>query len=230
MRKAAVIRNFYFSDHIGKLLSWEHKILNPNKMYSYIEGKIEEMNPAYVVIDCGGLGYLVNISVNTYSKVKNLKQCRLFTHLAIRNEATTPVGFMLYGFADAAERELFRQLIGVSGVGYNTAILILSSLPPDRLVEAIAGNDVAALQSVKGIGAKSAQRIIIDLKDKLRKGRITTEFVGASYNTSRDEALSGLTVLGFARANAEKALDRVMKEHGSELSIEELIKKALKIL
>jgi Holliday junction DNA helicase RuvA len=199
-------------------------------MYSYIEGKIEEMNPAYVVLDTNGLGYLVNISVNTYSKIKNLKQCRLFTHLAIRNEATTPVGFLLYGFADVNERELFRQLIGVSGVGYNTAILILSSLPPEKLVEAITGNDVAALQSVKGIGAKSAQRIIIDLKDKFQKGRISTEFVGKAYNTNRDEALSGLTVLGFAKGNAEKALDRVMKEHGSELSVEELIKKALAIL
>ena len=199
-------------------------------MYAYIEGRIEEINPAYTVIDCNGLGFLVKISVNTYSKIKDLQHCRLHTHLAIRNEATTPVGFALYGFAEASERELFLQLIGVSGVGYNTAILILSSLPPDKLVQAITSNDVAALQSVKGIGAKSAQRIIIDLKDKFQKGVTSSEFVGGQYNTNRDEALSGLTVLGFTKGSADKALDKIIKEHGSELSIEELIKKALKIL
>lgn len=199
-------------------------------MYAYIEGKIEEINPAYVVLDCGGIGYLVSISLNTYTRIKGMGHCRLFTHLAIKNEATTPVGFSLYGFSDHAERELFRQLIAVSGVGYNTAILILSSFPVDRLISAITSNDVAALQSVKGIGLKSAQRIIIDLKDKLQKGKISPELIGTAHNTNREEALSGLTVLGFNKAGAEKALDKIIKEHGGELSVEELIKKALKIL
>ncbi len=199
-------------------------------MYSYIEGRIEEKNPAYLVIDCQGIGYLVNISLNTFSKVKNLDRCRLFTHLAIKNEATTPVGFVLYGFTDNSERKLFRQLISVSGVGYNTAILILSSLPPVKLVNAILMENTAALQAVKGIGAKSAQRIIIDLKDKIEKSEISPEIVGTSHNTNRDEALSGLTVLGFNKTGAEKALNKIIKEQGADLSIEELIKNALKIL
>jgi Holliday junction DNA helicase RuvA len=199
-------------------------------MYAYIEGKIEERNPAYVVMDCNGIGYRIAISVNTYSRIKNLDHCRLFTHLAIRNEATTPVGFALYGFSETAERDLFRQLISVSGVGYNTAILILSSIPPDKLVTAIAENNVAALQSVKGIGAKSAQRIIIDLKDKIQRGKLAPDLMGTAHNTNRDEALSGLTVLGFSKGMAEKALDKIIKEQGAELSIEDLIKQALKVL
>jgi len=199
-------------------------------MYSYLKGKIEERNPAYVVIDCQGIGYILNISLNTYAAIKNLERCRLFTHMAIKNEATTPVGFVMYGFYDTSERELFRQLISVSGVGYNTAILILSSLPPEKLVNAITENNVAALQSVKGIGAKSAQRIIIDLKDKIQKGKISTDLLDISHNTIKDEALSGLTVLGFHKISAEKALDRIIKEQEAELSIEDLIKKALKIL
>lgn len=199
-------------------------------MYSYIKGKIEEKNPAYVIIDCQGIGYILNISVNTYTAIKNLERCRLFTHMAIKNEATTPVGFVMYGFYDTSERELFRQLISVSGVGYNTAILILSSFPPEKLISAITENNVAALQSVKGIGAKSAQRIIIDLKDKIQKGKISTDLMDISHNTIKEEALSGLTVLGFHKISAEKALDRIIKEQDEELSIEDLIKKALKIL
>jgi len=199
-------------------------------MYEFIEGKIEEVNPAYVILDNNGIGYLVNISINTYSKIKKLEACRLFIHHAIKNEATTPVGFVMYGFSDKIERDLFRQLISVSGVGFNTAILILSSLPPDKLINAITGNNVAVLQSVKGIGVKSAQRIIIDLKDKIEKGKISTELIEISHNTNRDEALSGLTLLGFNKSGAEKALDKILNEQGADLSIEELIKHALKIL
>lgn len=226
----SVTRNFYFS---GSKLTTHYlsfKTLNSSRMYSYIEGKIEEVNPAFVVLDSNGIGYMISITLNTYTKIKGMGQCRLFTHLAIKNEATTPVGFALYGFSDQGERELFRQLIGVSGVGYNTAILILSSFPVDRLITAITSNDVAALQSVKGIGLKSAQRIIIDLKDKLQKGKISPDFIGTAHNTNREEALSGLTVLGFNKAAAEKALDKISKEQDGELSVEELIKKALKIL
>jgi Holliday junction DNA helicase RuvA len=199
-------------------------------MYSYIEGTIQELNPAYVVIECQGIGYDISISLNTFSQIKNQQQCKLFMHLAIKNEATTPTGFVLYGFADINERALFRQLISVSGIGYNTAILMLSSLPPDTLFNAIRSNNVGLLQSVKGIGAKSAQRIIIDLKDKLDKGKISSEFVTTSYNTNRDEALSGLTVLGFNKSGSEKALDKVIQKMGADAAVEELIKEALKIL
>ena len=199
-------------------------------MYAYIEGTIREKNPAYVVIDNQGIGYWVNISLNTYSQIKDLEQVRLFTHFAIKNEATSPVGFMLYGFAEENEREFFRHLISVSGVGNNTAILILSSLTPDKLYKVISENNVSALQSVKGIGAKSAQRIIIDLKDKISKGKIPSEIMETTYNTNREEALSGLAVLGFSKNSAEKVLNKIIEKEGTDLPVEELIKKALKTL
>ena len=199
-------------------------------MYSYIEGKLAEKNPAYTVIDCHGIGYMINISLNTFSKLKDKEHFRLFTHLAIKNEATTPVGFVLYGFADKQERQLFRQLISVSGVGNTTALLMLSSLTPEKLYGAIVNGNTSVLQSVKGIGAKSAQRIIIDLKDKLEKGNMTSEILNITYNTNRDEALSGLTVLGFNKSAAERALNKILSKQETELPIEELIKEALKIL
>ena len=199
-------------------------------MYSYIEGKLAEKNPAYTVIDCHGIGYMINISLNTFSKLKDKEHFRLFTHFAIKNEATTPVGFVLYGFADKQERQLFRQLISVSGVGNTTALLMLSSLTPEKLYNAIVTGNTSVLQSVKGIGAKSAQRIIIDLKDKLEKGKMTSEILNLAYNTNRDEALSGLTVLGFNKPAAERALNKILSKQETELPVEELIKEALKIL
>lgn len=199
-------------------------------MYSYIEGKLVEKNPAYVVCDCGGIGYMIHISINTFSKLKDHDTFRLFTHLAIRNEATTPVGFMLFGFASREERSLFRKLISVSGVGYNTALLVLSSLTPEALYRAVQENNPSVLQSVKGIGPKSAQRIIIDLKDKLEKPEPGKEFAPPAYNTNKQEALSGLSVLGFSKPVAEKALDRIISKYGHSMKVEELIKEALKIL
>ncbi len=199
-------------------------------MYSYIEGKLEEKNPAYVVLDNNGIGYLINITLNTFSKLKDKNNFRLYVHHAIKNEATTPVGFVLYGFADEHERLLFRHLISVSGVGSATALLMLSSLSPDKIYNAIIQGDAPVLQSVKGIGAKSAQRIIIDLKDKLEKGNIPAEIMGISHNTNKDEALSGLTVLGFNKVVAEKALNRVIGKQGNGLAVELLIKEALKLL
>lgn len=199
-------------------------------MYDYIEGRIAEKNPAYVVVENQGIGYLINISLNTYSQLKDKDQFKLYTHFSIKNEATTPVGFILFGFANQQERQLFRQLISVSGVGNNTALLILSSLSTEKLFRAIVENDIPLLQSVKGIGAKSAQRIIIDLKDKLEKGNMGFEIVPSMHNTNKMEALSGLTVLGFNRNNAEKALSKVIDNQGASLAIEELIKEALKIL
>ncbi|MCD4788791.1 MAG: Holliday junction branch migration protein RuvA [Bacteroidales bacterium] len=199
-------------------------------MYSYIEGKLSEKNPAFVVIDCNGIGYMINISLNTFSKLKDKEHFRLLTHLAIKNEATTPVGFVLYGFADQEERNLFRQLISVSGVGNNTALLMLSSLTPEKLYNAIINNNPSVLQSVKGIGAKSAQRIIIDLKDKLEKWEISPEIISVTHNTNKDEALSGLTVLGFNKIASEKALNKILEKHSTDLPVEVLIKEALKIL
>ena len=199
-------------------------------MYAYIEGRLTSKNPAYAIIDCSGIGYMIKISLNTYSKLKDKDQFRLYTHLSIKNEATTPVGLVLYGFADEYERQLFRQLISVSGVGNNTALLMLSSLSPEKLHAAIVENNASVLQSVKGIGAKSALRIIIDLKDKLEKGKLPAEFVSSIHNTNKDEALSALTMLGFNRVSAEKALSKIMEKQEGELPIETLIKAALKIL
>jgi len=194
-------------------------------MYSFIEGKIADLNPTNAVIDCNGIGYSVSISLNTYSRINGKVSCRLHTHLVVREDALT-----LYGFADTSERHVFQQLISVSGVGPNTARLILSSLTPAEVSEAIANENVRLLQSVKGIGGKSALRIIIDLKDKIMKDLPAGENLLSSHNTGRQEALSALVMLGFNRPVAEKALDQVIKANGSTLPVDQLIKNALKIL
>ena len=199
-------------------------------MYSYIEGKLIEKNPAFAVIECQCIGYMINISLNTYARLKDKDHFKLYTHLAIKNEATTPVGFVLFGFADKKERQFFRQLISVSGVGQSTAMLMLSSLTTDQLYSAIIENKTSVLQSIKGIGAKSAQRIIIDLKDKLEKGKLSSEIISSVHNTNKDEALSGLTVLGFNKLTADRALSKIIEKGGADLPVEELIKEALKIL
>jgi Holliday junction DNA helicase RuvA len=200
-------------------------------MISYIDGILTEKNPAYVIIECGGIGYLLNISLNTYSKIPETGQkCKLFTHLAIKSEVTTPVGLLLYGFATDQEREVFINLISVSGVGNNTARLILSSLSTEETVSAIVGNRVDIFQKVKGIGAKTAQKLILDLKDKFEKRITGSDLLIPSYNKNREEALSALIILGFPRNNAEKALDRILKAQSIELSVEQLIKSALQIL
>ncbi|PKP02674.1 MAG: Holliday junction branch migration protein RuvA [Bacteroidetes bacterium HGW-Bacteroidetes-9] len=194
-------------------------------MYAFIEGKISTINPASVVIDCNGIGYDISISVNTYSQIKDQENCRLLTHLAVREDA-----MVLFGFAHDKERVLFRQLISVSGVGAGTARLILSSLSPDEVTEAIVSSNVGLLQRVKGIGGKTAQRIIIDLKDKLGKDHSFSEILGSAYNTKKEEALSALSMLGFNKALAEKTIDKIMKEESASISVELLIKSALKIL
>jgi len=199
-------------------------------MYAYIRGKLVEKNPAFVVVECNGIGYLINISLNTYTRLKDEDTFKLHTHLAIKNEATTPVGFVLYGFADEQERQLFRQLISVSGIGNSTAMLMLSSLSPEKIYQAIVENNPSILQSVKGIGGKSALRIIIDLKDKIEKGRMTGDLITAVHNTNIEEALSGLTVLGFNKLAAEKALNKISQQQNRDLPVEVLIKEALKIL
>lgn len=194
-------------------------------MYEFIKGKLVERNPGYAVIESNGIGYLLSISLHTYSKLKEDEPCILFTHLVVREDALS-----LFGFADTRERELFRLLISVSGVGANTARMILSSLAPDEISQAIVTGNAPLLQSIKGIGSKTAQRIIIDLKDKLSKELIPHEKGGFVHNTKKEEALSGLIILGFQKMVAEKALNKVIETKGSTLSVEELIRNALKIL
>jgi Holliday junction DNA helicase RuvA len=194
-------------------------------MYEFIEGHLVERNPAYAVIDVQGIGYLLNISVHTYSKLKEGARCRLFAHLVVREDA-----LILFGFADLEERELFRQLISVSGVGVNTARIILSSLSPQEVCQAIAVGDAPLLQRIKGIGGKTAQRIIVDLKDKVSKELLPQEKLGFLHNTKKEEALSGLIILGFPKVLADKALTKIIEKEGTGLTVEELIKNALKIL
>jgi Holliday junction DNA helicase RuvA len=198
-------------------------------MIEYLYGKLVEKNPTNVVLETGGIGYTLNITLQTFSKIKDLDTVKLFTHLAFKIEATTPTGYNLYGFADVAERQLFRLLISVSGVGYSTAILMLSSLSADKIFAAIRQGELQVLQSVKGIGNKTAQRIIVDLQDKMRKETISPEILGITHNTRKDEALIGLSTLGFVKARAEKALDRVLKQN-PDYTVEQLIKEALRVL
>lgn len=198
-------------------------------MYEHISGRLHELNPAYAVIDCQGVGYLLNISLYTFTSlsesVNTGDESKLYTHLVVREDALT-----LYGFINSQERENFRRLILVNGVGANTARMILSSLNPNELNEAIINEQVSTLKSVKGIGAKTAQRIILDLKDKLKKESNTTDILGSEHNTKRTEALSALTMLGFQEGVAEKALTKVLKSAPANTSVEQIIKETLKSL
>jgi Holliday junction DNA helicase RuvA len=194
-------------------------------MYEYVKGKLVEKTPTYAVVDCSGLAYLLHISLTTFSQLPDQELCLLFTHLVVREDA-----HVLYGFATKDERETFRMLINVSGVGAGTARMILSSLTTHEIAEAVLSNNVAALKRVKGVGDKTAQRIIIDLKGKFDTAQISPELFVGMHNTARSEALTALTLLGFARSVSEKAMDKVLKSNGSELSVEELIKLTLKTL
>ena len=194
-------------------------------MYAFIEGKIDELNPAGAVINCQGVGYLINISLNTYSKLLGKEVLKVYTHLVVREDA-----MILYGFADEQERVVFQHLISVSGIGPNTARLILSALSPDEVADAIVNEKVKLLQSIKGIGGKSAQRIIVDLKDKMQKDSPAREIFSSSHNTNRQEALSALVMLGFNKTLAEKAIDQVIKAEGTGITVEHLVKATLKIL
>jgi Holliday junction DNA helicase RuvA len=193
-------------------------------MYAFISGKPVEITPTYAIVENQGIGYFINITVNTYSQIKDLKEVKLYTHLVVREDA-----HILFGFAKENERQLFLMLITVSGVGANTARLILSSLTTEETFQAITTGNTGVLQSVKGIGGKTAQRIVIDLKDKLMKQDIQLEKNAPVHNTLKDEALSGLLILGFSKGMAEKALNKVLKQTQID-SVEGLIKEALKIL
>ena len=190
-------------------------------MITHIQGKLIEKTPTYVVIDCSGVGYKLNISLQTFSVLEE-ENCKLFTHLTIKEDSHT-----LYGFATEHERHLFRNLISVSGVGPSTAQVILSTYNGEEIVKYITTADVAAMQNIKGIGAKTAQRIIIDLKDKIAKGSPTSDILFNLDNTLRDEALSALVALGFAKKSAEEKISQVLQNNPSVNSVEDLVKAAL---
>jgi len=193
-------------------------------MYSFISGTVVEKNPTYVVLDNQGIGYYINISLNTFTAIGEQQHVKLFVHLAIREDAHT-----LYGFYTESERELFLQLITVSGVGCNTARLILSSMTVKEAVDAIATNNIRMIQGVKGIGAKTAQRIVVDLHDKVGKLEAGGEISSLGNNTLKDEALSALMVLGFNKASIEKVLDKLLKQMENP-TVEDLIKESLRLL
>lgn len=194
-------------------------------MIHHIKGKLIEKAPTHAVVEAGGVGYFLNISLITFSKLGNDENCTLYTHLSIKEDAHT-----LYGFAEKSEREIFRQLISVNGVGASTARVMLSSMTAEEITMAIVTADVETLKSIKGIGAKSAQRIIVDLKDKLGKiDGVEQNILTFANNTNRDEALSALLALGFTKNSVEKILNKVLKAQ-PELNVEGLIKEALKNL
>ena len=193
-------------------------------MFEYIKGDISDLTPTAAIVDNQGMGYYVNITLNTYSQLSGHKSAQLYLHQVIRDDA-----HLLFGFKELEEREMFRLLISVSGVGANTARVMLSSLTSEELKHAIFSNNSKTLQDVKGIGAKTAQRIIIELKDKIGKENEMGEIVFAQDNTIREEALSALVMLGFAKNTIGKVLDKIIKSN-MPANVEDLIKLALKQL
>jgi Holliday junction DNA helicase RuvA len=193
-------------------------------MINHLRGKLVEKNPTYAIVECNGVGYFLNISLHTFSLLKDDENIYLYTHLLVKEDSHT-----LFGFAERSEREIFRLLISVSGVGSSIARTMLSSLSPTEVRDAIANGDVASIQAIKGIGAKTAQRVILDLKDKILKVYDMGEVSPQSNNTSKEEALSALEVLGFTRRQSEKVVDKVLSQDPS-LSVENTIKLALKNL
>jgi holliday junction DNA helicase RuvA len=193
-------------------------------MISHLQGKLVEKSPTHVVIECNGVGYEVNISLHTYSLLPNNDFLKLYIYLQIKEDAHT-----LFGFVEKSEREIFKYLLSVSGIGSSIARTMLSSLDPKQIINAIASGDVVTIQSIKGIGSKTAQRVILDLKEKMLKLYDIDEVSLMQNNTNRDEALLALEVLGFVRKTSEKIVEKIINED-PESSLESIIKKALKIL
>jgi Holliday junction DNA helicase RuvA len=193
-------------------------------MYEFIRGDIADLKPSSVVIEAGGVGYFINISLNTYSKINGTKNTRLLLHQVVREDA-----HILYGFAEKSERDLFRNLISVNGVGANTAIMMLSSLSADEIRSSVIAGNATLLTTVKGIGSKTAQRIIIDLRDKLAATIESSQILLTPDNTLQKESLSALVMLGFAKKDAEKAVSKIIREN-PDASLESVIKLALKRL
>jgi Holliday junction DNA helicase RuvA len=191
-------------------------------MINHLHGRLIEKNPAYVIIECAGVGYFVNISLTTYAAIPEKEECRIYTHLQINEDAHT-----LFGFADEEERKLFRSLISVSGVGASTARMILSSMNPAEILSCIVNGDVARLKSVKGIGEKTAQRMILELKDKLKKDGPVKSVI--SHLKVKDEAMSALLTLGFNRQAVDRTVDNLLREKPA-ITVEDLIRQALKTM
>ena len=194
-------------------------------MYEFIEGKLEKLTPTYAVINCNGLGFHINITLYTFEKIKDMQQCRLHVHQVISEDSHT-----LFGFFKEREREVFLHLISVGGVGANTARILLSSLSEDMVIQAIIRKDAPLLQSVKGIGPKAAQRLILELHDKIGKLGEGAVMIDGKVNNAFEEALQAMMALGYVKATAEKALLRVSKELGENATTESLVKDAFKYL
>ncbi len=195
-------------------------------MYAYVEGSLVQKEPAFVVVDVGGIGYELKITLATYSAIKELSRVKLFTHSHIKEDSHT-----LYGFFELQEKQLFRALISISGVGPATGIMILSSLSPEEFQHAILTDNVSIIQGVKGVGAKTAQRIILELKDKLKKVELAGKIVQnypISHNSIQNEALSALVTLGINKKVAEKAIVDNLRNAEKDITVEELIKRVLK--
>ncbi len=190
-------------------------------MITQLKGRMIEKSPTELVIDCNGVGYMVHISLNTFSKLTDSESITLFTHMQVKEDSNT-----LFGFYEKTERNLFRQLISVSGIGASIARTMLSSLSPGEIQSAIISGNVSLIQSVKGIGLKTAQRVIIELKDKVSSISENDNFIGSISNTNKDEALSALEVLGYSRKNTNKIIETLLN-NSPEISVEELIKSAL---
>lgn len=191
-------------------------------MIAHLNGRLIEKTPTHIIVECGGVGYFVKISLNTFSKIGPDESIKIFTQLQVREDAHT-----LYGFYSTSERDMFNHLISVSGIGANTAILMLSAMTSDEIASAIVNEEVGVIQSIKGIGAKTAQRVIIDLKDKVMKSDFVSENIFASNNTNQNDALTALLALGFDKKRAEKAINKILSD---DQSVEEIIKEALKVL
>lgn len=191
-------------------------------MIAHLNGRLVEKTPTHIIVECAGVGYWVRISLNAYSKIGNDENIRILTQLQVREDA-----HILYGFYSDKEREMFNHLISVSGIGANTAMLMLSAMSSEEIAAAIVSENVALIQAIKGIGAKTAQRVILDLKDKVVKSDFGTENLFRPNNTNQNDALTALLALGFEKKKAEKAVEKVTKENQT---VEQLIKEALKVL
>lgn len=193
-------------------------------MFEYIKGTVAVLKPSHIILEANSVGYFISISLTTYSQLNGKENAKIYIHQVIRDDA-----HLFYGFATESERELFRMLISVSGIGSNTALMMLSSISPDEIRTAILDENINLLKSIKGIGIKTAQRVVIDLKDKLGKSPASEQIVTSANNTLRNEALSALIMLGFAKKPVEKELDKILASQPN-LAVEEVIKLALKSL
>lgn len=194
-------------------------------MINHLNGKLIEKHPTHLIVECGGVGYFVNISLNTFEKIPNRESIKIFIHLSIREDA-----HVLFGFAEESERVMFRQLISVSGIGPSTAVLILSALGPHQIKEALLNEEVSLLQTIKGIGGKTAQRMVVELKDKMEKDTKIQLSITGTQSGLKKEALAALQVLGFERKRIEKSIDRVIKTFPEDVKVETVIKQVLKAM